>query len=57
MEIVGSVIDFVKSPAGAGLFAGLLLISEALASIKSIEENSVLQVVMTVLKKLAEKPE
>lgn len=55
MEFLGSVITFFSSPAGAGVLAGLFLISEALASVPSIQANSIFQVVYGVIKQFAPK--
>lgn len=51
MELLTSVIEFVQAPAFTGVVAGLLVISEALASIPSIQANSVFQVIQNVLKR------
>lgn len=55
MDILSSVIDFVQSPVFAGVAAGLLVISESLASIPSIQANSVFQLIVGGLKKIAKK--
>ena len=56
MEIVSSIIGFMQTPAFAGVVAGLLLISESLALIPSIQANSIAQAIMNGLKSLARKP-
>lgn len=55
MEIVSSVIAFASTPAFGGIVAGLLVISEALASIPSIQANSIFQAMTNGLKALAKK--
>jgi hypothetical protein len=56
MEIVFSVLEYLKSDPALAMFAALFAVSEALALIPALKDNSVLQVVGTVLKKLANKP-
>jgi hypothetical protein len=55
METVSSIIDFIKSDPAVGVFAALFVLSEALAAIPQLKDNSILQVVGTVLKKLSGK--
>lgn len=55
MELVTDVIGFAQSPAFLGLVTGLLVISEALASIPAIQANSVFQLITGALKKMAKK--
>ena len=55
MEVVSSVIGFMQTPAFSGIVAGLLVISEALASIPSIQANSVYQLIANGIKALAKK--
>lgn len=55
MDVVASLFDFFQSPLFAGIAAGLLLISEALASVPSIQANSVYQLVVGSLRKVATK--
>lgn len=55
MDVVTSIIDFVQTPVFAGIAAGLLVMSEALASIPAIQANSIFQLVTGILKKLAKK--
>lgn len=56
MEILSTIVEFVQTPVFAGVVAGLLLISESLASIPSIQANSIFQAMMNGLKSLARKP-
>jgi|CXWL01.1.fsa_nt_gi hypothetical protein len=56
MEIVLSVWEFMKSDAGTGILAGLLLVSEALASIPSVQSNSVYQLIVGLLRRVTAKP-
>lgn len=56
MDTVLSVWEFFKSDSGTGILVGLLMISEALASIPSVQSNSVYQVIANLLRKLANKP-
>ena len=56
MDTVLAVWDFLKSDAGTGLLAGLLLVSEALAAIPSVQSNSVYQIIVNLLRKLSNKP-
>jgi hypothetical protein len=56
MEIVFSVLEYLKSDPALAMFAALFAVSEALALIPALKDNSVLQVVGTVLRKLANKP-
>lgn len=51
MELMDTVIGFVQTPAFGGVMAGLWVVSEALASIPSIQANSVFQAVQNVLKR------
>lgn len=53
MDVLSNIIEFMQSPVFAGVAAGLLVISEALASIPSIQANSVFQLIMGGLKKIA----
>ena len=53
--LIKMLIDWVASPAGAALFAGLFAASEALAAIPAVQSNSVFQAVFAILKKLAKK--
>lgn len=55
MELLTSVIEFVQAPAFTGVVAGLLVISEALASIPSIQANSIFQAVTNGLKSFAKR--
>lgn len=55
MAVFNTIVNFLFSPAGAGIFGGLWLISEALANIPAIKQNSVYEVIATLLKKLAGK--
>lgn len=52
MEIVSSAIEFMQSPVFAGVVAGLLVISESLASIPAIKSNSVCQAIYNLLVRL-----
>lgn len=45
MEFITKVIEFCSSAQGALLFAALFAISEALASIPSVQANSVFQLI------------
>lgn len=56
MDTVLAVWEFLKSDAGTGIIVGLLAISEALASIPSVQSNSVYQVLANLLRKLVNKP-
>ena len=56
MEIMLSVWEFLKSDAGTGVLTGLLLVSEALASIPSIQSNSVCQLILGLLRRVTAKP-
>lgn len=56
MDTVLAVWEFLKSDSGTGILVGLLAISEALASIPSIQSNSVYQVIANLLRKLVNKP-
>lgn len=56
MEFLTTVIDFLKSDVGVGLLTGLLVLSEALGGIPAIRANSVYQVVIGLLAKVARKP-
>lgn len=56
MDTVLAVWEFLKSDAGTGILVGLLAISEALASIPAVQSNSVYQVIVNLLRKLANKP-
>jgi hypothetical protein len=56
MDTVLAVWDFLKSDAGTGVLVGLLAISEALASIPSVQSNSVYQIIVNLLRKLTNKP-
>lgn len=56
MDTVLAVWEFLKSDAGTGILAGLLVISEALASIPAVQSNSVYQVIANLLRKLVNKP-
>lgn len=51
MDILNAVVDFLLSPAGTGILAGLFLISEALASISSLKANSVFQLLASILRR------
>lgn len=51
MDLLMSVLDFLKSDAGVGLLAGLLVISEALGGIPSVKANSIYQIALGLLKK------
>lgn len=53
MELLSSIIGFMQTPAFGGIVAGLLVISEALASIPAIQANSVFQLIAGGLKKMA----
>jgi len=55
MEVVSGVIGFMQTPAFAGIVTGLLVISESLASIPSIQANRVFQLIVNGLKKIAKK--
>ncbi len=55
IQLIWTVWDFLSSPQGAAIFAGLFTISEALASIPGIQSNSVFQAVSNAIKKLAGK--
>ena len=55
MEVVSSIIEFVKSDPAVGVFAALFVLSEALAAIPQLKDNSVLQIFGRVFKKLAGK--
>lgn len=55
MDKIQAIIAFTQTPAFGGIMAGLFLISEGLASIKSIESNSVFQVIHGLLKKVMRK--
>ena len=56
MDTVLAVWEFLKSDSGTGILVGLLAISEALASIPSVQSNSVYQVITNLLRKLVNKP-
>ena len=53
MEWISSVMGFLQSEAGVAVTVGLLALSEALASIPAIQANSVFQLVLGLLKKMA----
>jgi hypothetical protein len=55
MEYVSAIIDFVKSDPAVGVFAALFVLSEALAAIPQLKDNSILQVAARVFKKLSGK--
>ena len=55
MDTVLSVWEFLKSDAGTGIIVGLLAISEALASIPSVQANSVYQLIVNTLRRVAGK--
>lgn len=56
MEIATAVWDFFKTDAGTGVLAGLLVMSEGLASIKAISSNSIFQLFVSLLTRLVKKP-
>lgn len=51
MEMIDTAIAFVQTPAFGGIMAGLWVMSEALASIPSIQANGVFQAIQNVLKR------
>ena len=55
MDLINNALTFVQSNPGSTVLAGLLLISEGLASIPSLQPNSILQAVILILKKLTGK--
>lgn len=55
MDFLASIVGFMQTPAFGGIVAGLLLVSEALASIPAIEANSIFQAISNGLKALAKK--
>lgn len=55
MDFLSSLFGFMQTPAFAGIVTGLLLVSEALASIPAIEANSIFQAITNGLKALAKK--
>lgn len=55
MDTVLSVWEFLKSDSGTGILAGLLVISEALASIPSVQSNSVYQLIVSLLRRVTTK--
>lgn len=55
MEVISGIIGFMQTPAFGGIMAGLLVISEALASIPSIQANSIMQAVTNGLRALVKK--
>jgi len=56
MDTVLSVWEFLKSDSGTGIIVGLLAISEALASIPSVQANSVYQMIVNLLRRVTNKP-
>jgi hypothetical protein len=56
MDTVLSVWEFLRSDSGTGMLVGLLVISEALASIPSVQANSVYQMIVTLLRRVTNKP-
>lgn len=56
MDFIAPVIDFLKSDVGVGIITGLLVLSEALGGIPAIKANSVYQLIVGVLAKIARKP-
>lgn len=54
MEFIFGAMEFLRSHPGESVLGGLLLISEGLASIKSIEANSIFQFIVNGLKRLKE---
>ena len=55
MDIVMTVINFLKSDVGVGILSSLFVLSEALANIPSIKANSVFQLLQGLLAKLTQK--
>lgn len=55
VQLIWQVWDWLSTPAAAAIFGALFGVSEALASIPSIQANSVFQAIASVLKKLAKK--
>lgn len=56
MELFNTLIDFVQSPTGAGIFMALFAMSEALAAIPAVKANGVFQLLSGLLAKVARKP-
>jgi hypothetical protein len=55
MDKILAVIEWLKSPAGAALFAGLFALSEAIGAIPSVKASGVFQAVSNALKFVKEK--
>ena len=56
MELFNTILDFVQSPTGAGIFMALFAVSEALAAIPAIKANGVYQLLSGLLEKIVRKP-
>lgn len=56
MDTVLLVWEFLQSDAGTGILIGLLVISEALASIPAVQSNSVYQMIDRLLRRVTKKP-
>lgn len=54
MDYLIGAMAFIQSHPGESVIGGLLLISEGLASIKSVEANSIFQFIVNGLKRLKE---
>jgi hypothetical protein len=57
MGVVNSVIEFLTSPTGATILGSLFVFSEALGGIPQVKQNSVYQVVLSILSRFAPKKE
>ena len=56
MDLFNTIIDFVQSPTGAGIFMALFAMSEALAAIPAVKANWVFQLLSGLLAKVVRKP-
>jgi len=56
MDMVLSVWEFLRSDSGTGMLVGLLVMSEALASIPAVQANSVYQMIVNLLRRVTTKP-
>lgn len=55
MEFITGALSFLQTPAFAGIVTGLLVVSEALASIPAIQANSIFQAIRNGLESFAKK--
>lgn len=56
MENILAIMAWFQTPAGVGVLAALLALSEALGSIAAVKANSIYQLVMQFLNWLVKKP-